>query len=95
MNRKIAALTIVTLLSTASLAAFAADTSTRESVVPPAALPGLNQGSESNHEKASKKGEEASGSNSGVDAKTHEKEAASTKNSKHQTKKQGASGSGS
>ena len=95
MKRTIAALAVVTMLSTGSLAVLAADTSTRESVVPPAAIPGLNQGTESNHEKASKKGEEASGSNSGVDAQTHEKEAASTQRSKHQTKKQAGSASGS
>ncbi|WP_192564214.1 hypothetical protein [Pseudomonas gozinkensis] len=43
------------------------------SSTPPAAIPGVNQGgTESKEEKADKKGEEASGSNSG--AETHETE---------------------
>jgi hypothetical protein len=94
MNRKIAALILLGLLSTRSFAALATDETSMGSGVPPAAMPGLNKGTESNEEKASKKGEEASGSNSGMDAQTHEKEAASTKSSKHNTNKQGSSASG-
>jgi len=89
MNRTMAALTLMGLLSSTSLPALAAETSTKGSAVPPAAIPGLNQShrAESNEDKASKKGEEAAGSNSGTDAKTQDKEAASSGDSKQKGQK--------
>ncbi|MHC8400232.1 hypothetical protein ACYZTX_12315 [Pseudomonas sp. MDT1-17] len=93
MNKKIAALTLASLVATCSHYAFAAETTTQESTLPPTAIPGINQaqGSESNEEKADKKGEEAAGSNSGADAETLEKDAKSTDDGT----KQSGSGSGS
>ncbi|VVP83138.1 hypothetical protein PS918_02510 [Pseudomonas fluorescens] len=90
MNRKTAAITLLALLSSASFHAFAAETASQGSAVPPAAIPGLNQahGTESNQDKASKKGEEAAGSNSGADSQTLEKEAASSNNPKDDGKTQ-------
>lgn len=97
MNIHIAALTLAGLLSTCSFGALAAEKTTSGDAVPPAALPGLNQaqGSESNEDKASKKGEEASGSNSGADSETLEKDAGSAGSSTDDGKKQGGNGSGS
>jgi hypothetical protein len=98
MNIHIAALTLAGLLSTCSFGAIAAEKTTSGTAVPPAALPGINQnqGSESNEDKASKKGEEASGSNSGADSQTLEKDADSSDSSKGDEKKQGGNdGSGS
>lgn len=96
INRKIAALTLVGLLSSCSLYAFAAEPTKQGSAVPPAAIPGINQahGAESNEDKANKKGEEAAGSNSGADSQTQEKEAASSNNSKEHGEKQGKTDSG-
>jgi hypothetical protein len=99
MNRKIAALTLASLLSCGALPALAAQTSTQASALPPAAMPGINQGQESRskEDKANKKGEEASGSNSGTDPQTMEEESAATKNSKgskDHIKKQGGNDSG-
>jgi hypothetical protein len=98
MNIHIAALTLAGLLSTFSFGALAAEKTTSGEAVPPAALPGLNQaqGSESNEDKASKKGEEASGSNSGADSETLEKDAGSSDTpTTEDGKKQGGSGTGS
>lgn len=94
MNIHIAALTLAGLLSTCSFGALAAEKTTSGAAVPPAALPGLNQaqGSESNEDKASKKGEEASGSNSGADSETLEKDAESSSGSKDDGKKQDGNG---
>lgn len=94
MNRPMTALTLIGLLSVASFPALAAETTTQGSAVPPAAIPGLNQShsAESNEEKASKKGEEAAGSNSGSDAQTQKKEAEPSSNSKQKVKKQSMSG---
>lgn len=65
MNRTIAALMLGSLLSATAPLAMAG------SSVPPTGIPGVNQGgTESKEDRADKKGEEASGSNSG--AKTHE-----------------------
>jgi len=78
MNKTIASLSIASLLAMGSFFALASET-------PPAtAIPGVNQpqAAESNEEKANKKGEEASGSNSGADAQSLEKEAASSSDSK-------------
>lgn len=60
MNKKIATLTLTGLLSACSLYALAAE-STQGSALPPAAIPGINQGkgSDSNENKAEKKGEDA------------------------------------
>lgn len=80
MNRKIVVLGLASLMSICSLHLPAAETTTKGSAVPPAAVPGINQaqGSESNEEKANKKGEEASGSNSGADSETMENESEPT-----------------
>ncbi|MCY1459706.1 hypothetical protein D9M71_771990 [compost metagenome] len=93
MNKKTATLSLVGLLSTCSLYAIAGEKTTAGSALPPAAIPGINQaqGSESNEDKASKKGEEAGGSNSGADAETLEKDAKSTDDGT----KQSGNGSGS
>lgn len=89
MNTKIAALTLAGLLSSCSFYALAAEKTTG-SAVPPAALPGLNQGQavESNKDKASKKGEESSGANSGADSKTLEKDSGSSHKAEEYQKKQ-------
>lgn len=91
MNRSMAALTLVGLLSSTSLPALAAETTSQGSAVPPAAIPGLNQaqGAESKEDKANKKGEEAAGSNSGTDAQTQKKEAESSSSSGQEAKQQG------
>ncbi|MVV51739.1 hypothetical protein EJA72_26360 [Pseudomonas sp. PB120] len=88
MNRTVAALALSALVATCTLAAVAAD-KTSESAVPPAALPGINQGhgSESKDDKASKKGEEAAGSNSGADSQATEKDASTSSQSRHKEKK--------
>jgi hypothetical protein len=53
------------------------------SSTPPAAIPGVNQGgTESKEEKADKKGEEASGSNSGAETHETEKDAQTSSGSK-------------
>ncbi len=83
MNRTIAALTIAGLAA-CSLFALAAEKTTEESAVPPAALPGINQaqGYESKEDKADKKGEEAAGSNSGADSEATDKDASTSSGSK-------------
>ncbi|MCW8274957.1 hypothetical protein IMF27_03975 [Pseudomonas sp. PCH199] len=83
MNRKMAALTVVALLSSSLLYAFAADTKQQGSPLLPGAIPGINQahGADSEEDKANKKGEEASGSNSGADSQTLKKEAESSNSS--------------
>lgn len=90
MNTKIAALTLAGLLSSCSLYALAAEKTTTGTAVPPAALPGLNQGQapESNEDKASKKGEESSGVNPGADSKTLENDSGSSHKSEEYQKKQ-------
>jgi hypothetical protein len=70
MNRTIAALTFASLLMPCSLVALAAEKTAAESATPATA--------ESNDEKANKKGEEASGSSSGADSQSMEKEADSS-----------------
>ncbi|WPN44817.1 MULTISPECIES: hypothetical protein [unclassified Pseudomonas] len=83
MNRKIAALTLASLLSTGSVLALATEKNVHEHTLPPDAVPGVNkaQGPESNEEKADKKGEESSGSNSGAESHETEKDAASSSSS--------------
>lgn len=90
MNTKFAALTLAGLLSSCSFYALAAEKTTTGSAVPPAALPVLNQGqgAESNKEKASKKGEESSGANSGADSKSLEKDSGSSHKAEEYQKKQ-------
>ncbi|MNF72637.1 hypothetical protein D3C84_546190 [compost metagenome] len=83
MNRKIAVLTLASLLSMGSFSALAAEKNIHEHTLPPDAVPGVNtpQGPESNEEKADKKGEEAAGSNSGAETHETEKDAASSSSS--------------
>ncbi|VVO52897.1 hypothetical protein PS880_00391 [Pseudomonas fluorescens] len=83
MNKTITSLSFASLLAMASFFALAAETTS-----PPTTIPGVNQAqaAESNEEKANKKGEEAAGSNSGADAQSLEKEAASSSDSKDQEK---------
>ena len=83
MMNKITSLSFACLLAMGSFFALAAETTS-----PPTAVPGVNQAqaAESNEEKANKKGEEAAGSNSGADAQSLEKEAASSSDSKDQEK---------
>ena len=76
MNTTIAALMLTGLLSASPLYVQATEKTTEDATIPPSALPGLNQ-PESNEEKADKKGEEAAGSNSGADAHSMKKDAAS------------------
>ena len=88
MNPKIAALTLAGLLSSCPLYALAAEKTTTGTAVPPAALPGLNQGQGAESNKASKKGEESSGANSGADSKTLEKDSGSSHKAEEYQKKQ-------
>lgn len=77
MNRTIAALMLGSLLSTTAQLAMAGST------VPPTGIPGVNQGgTESKEDKADKKGEEASGSNSGAESHETEKDAQTSSGSK-------------
>ena len=77
MNRTIAALMLGSLLSTTAPLAMAGST------VPPTGIPGVNQGgTESKEDKADKKGEEASGSNSGAESHETEKDAQTSSRSK-------------
>ena len=91
MNKKIAALTLTSLLSACSLYALAAE-STQGTALPPAAIPGINQGkgSGSNEDKAEQKGEKAPGSASGSNAEDQSKE----EKSQDDRTKQSNSGSG-
>ncbi|MEO3727201.1 hypothetical protein ABHN98_21910 [Pseudomonas syringae] len=77
MNRTIAALMLGSLLSATAPLAMAGST------VPPTGIPGVNQeGTESKEDKADKKGEEASGSNSGAESHETEKDAQTSSGSK-------------
>lgn len=77
MNISIAALLLGGFLSASAPLAVAGST------VPPSAIPGVNQGgTESKEEKADKKGEEASGSNSGAETHETEKDAQTSSGSK-------------
>lgn len=81
MNKTIVVLGLAGLLSTCPLLAFSADKSAG-SAAPPSGIPGINQGgSESNTDKADKKGEESSGSNSGAENHETEKDAATSSDS--------------
>lgn len=88
MNRRIAALTLSGLLSSCPLFALAVEKTAAESAVPPTVLPGVNQSgsSKSDEDKASKKGEEASGSNSGASSETLKKDSGSSGSSKKEKK---------
>jgi len=81
MNKSIVTMTLASLLLTGSLSSQAAEKS--GTVEAPAVSPGANQAnsSESNDEKANKKGEEASGSNSGAETKETQKDAATSSDS--------------
>ncbi|MHC8387288.1 hypothetical protein ACYZTM_04370 [Pseudomonas sp. MDT2-39-1] len=81
MNSKIAALMLAGLLPICSVYSLAAEKNTEDATIPPSALPGLNQGGESNAEKADKKGEEAAGSNSGAESEEMDKDAATSSDS--------------
>ena len=75
MNKRMIAIGLASLLSLCPLFSLAAE-KTGESSVPATAIPGVNQGgSESKEDKADKKGEEASGSNSGAEAHETQKDA--------------------
>ncbi|WP_236189282.1 hypothetical protein [Pseudomonas pharyngis] len=77
MNRTIAALMLGSLLSATAPLSMAGST------VPPTGIPGVNQGgTESKEDKADKKGEEASGSNSGAESHETEKDAQTSSGSK-------------
>ena len=77
MNRTIAALMLGSLLSATAPLAMAGST------VPPTGIPGVNQGgTESRIDKADKKGEEASGSNSGAESHETDKDAQTSSGSK-------------
>ena len=79
MNRTIAALMLGSLLSATVPLAMAGST------VPPTGIPGVNQGgTESKEDKADKKGEEASGSNSGAESHETEKDAQTSSGSKNE-----------
>jgi hypothetical protein len=78
MNRTIVALMLGSLLSATAPLAMAG------SSVPPTGIPGVNQGgTESKEDKADKKGEEASGSNSGAETHETEKDAQTSSESKN------------
>lgn len=75
MNKKIAVCGLAGLLSMSPLFSLAAEP-TAGSSMPPTAIPGVNHGnSESKDDKADKKGEEASGSNSGAESHETQKDA--------------------
>jgi len=77
MNRTIAALMLGSLLSATAPLAMAG------SSVPPTGIPGVNQGgTESKEDRADKKGEEASGSNSGAETHETDKDAQTSSGSK-------------
>lgn len=84
MNKKIAVLTLTGLLSACSLSLMAADKSSAGSAAPPTGIPGVNQaqGPESKYDKADKKGEEASGNNSGAESHETAKDAATSSDAK-------------
>jgi len=77
MNKSIATLTLASMLLTGSLFTQISSAAT------PTASSGTNQAqsSESNEEKANKKGEEASGSNSGAEPQETQKDAATSSDS--------------
>lgn len=77
MNRTIAALMLGSLLSATAPLAMAGSTA------PPTGIPGVNQGgTESKEDKADKKGEEASGSNSGAESHETDKDAQTSSGAK-------------
>lgn len=77
MNKTIAALMLGSLLSATAPLAMAG------SSVPPTGIPGVNQGgTESKEDRADKKGEEASGSNSGAEPHETDKDAQTSSGSK-------------
>jgi len=77
MNKTIAALMLGSLLSATAPLAMAG------SSVPPTGIPGVNQGgTESKEDRADKKGEEASGSNSGAETHETDKDAQTSSGSK-------------
>ncbi|MCL9802953.1 hypothetical protein QZR14_12025 [Pseudomonas sp. rhizo66] len=81
MNKRMIAIGLASLVSLCPLFSLAAE-KTGGSSAPPTVMPGVNQGgSESKEDKADKKGEEASGSNSGAEAHETQKDAASSSDS--------------
>jgi hypothetical protein len=89
MNRIITALTFASFLSTCPLVALATEATEA------ATIPGTHPiPSESNEEKANKKGEEAAGSNSGADSETMKKDTGAS-DSKDDGTTQGGSRAGS
>ncbi|MGE8154741.1 hypothetical protein ACQKP5_26290 [Pseudomonas vancouverensis] len=86
MIRQTTALLLAGLLTAGSPFVRAGERLMADSAVPPAALPGINQ-AESNKDKASKKGEEASGSNSGAESGANVKDADSKSSTTNGSKK--------
>ncbi len=84
MNKKIAALSLASLLVAGPVYVLASEQNTAESAAPPTAIPGVNQSksSKANDEKASKKGEESSGGNAGAQSHETAKDAATSSDSK-------------
>lgn len=81
MNKRIAIFGLAGLLSIAPLLSLAAE-KTAGSAAPPTAMPGVNHGgSHAKEDKADKKGEEASGSNSGAEVHETQKDAAGSSDS--------------
>jgi len=91
MNKKMAALSLFSLLLIGPAWVMAAEKTTAESAAPPTALPGVNQSSskQSNDDKANKKGEESSGGNAGAQSHETAKDAATSSDS-HDIKKKPA-----
>ena len=75
MNKRMIAIGLASLVSLCPLFSLATE-QTGGSSAPPTVMPGVNQGgSQSKEDKADKKGEEASGSNSGAEAHETQKDA--------------------
>ncbi len=88
MNKKIALLSLASLLMIGPMSASATDKNTAESAAPPNALPGVNhsKSSSAHDDKANKKGEESSGGNAGAQAHETEKDAATSSDSEDMKK---------
>ena len=81
MNKRMIAIGLASLVSLCPLFSLATEKAGGSSA-PPTVMPGVNQGgSASKEDKADKKGEEASGSNSGAEAHETQKDADSSSDS--------------
>ncbi|VVO84827.1 hypothetical protein PS898_01998 [Pseudomonas fluorescens] len=83
MNKRIALLSLASLLIIGPISAMATEQNTAESAAPPNALPGVNhsKSSSAHDDKADKKGEESSGGNAGAESHETEKDAATSSDS--------------